>query len=427
MKGMCFGRKGVAFTQKGVAFSEILVVKIGGSSLSTAEKIRHAGELITDKAKQGTKVVVVVSAMGKTTDELIDLLNNTNSIINGEYTDEILSMGERTSARVFTSVLLSLGVKAGYLDVVDGDWPVLTDGKHSDANILVDETKRRIQSTVRRRLQDVNVLVVPGFIGKAKNGKVTTIGRGGSDATAFLIGGAVEASKIVLISDVRGIMSADPRIIENAKRLGTIRADKLVGLADSGTKFIHKKTLKYKPAGIDVRLISNESKSLDEGGTIIRGGVPNIAVESPAPSPIYSITIIGDNISANPDILAGMMEVFKEVGVSLFGVSANHDNLVLYCKDEKRKELLDALHSVVLGHEECNAIATRGDLSMVEINGIGLQETPGSIARASESLTMNGINIYGQFTVMSEIFFLVKSEELDIAKKLISEALEVKK
>lgn len=419
---MCFGKEGMTFTERSV-FSDILVVKIGGSSLSTAKKIRHAAQLIADKVKQEKKVVIIVSAMGKTTDQLMNLLNETNSTISEEHIDDVLSMGERTSARVFTSALSSLGVKAGYLDVLDRGWPVLTDGKYRDANILVTESKRRIRSVVSERLSKVDVLVIPGFIGKTKKGKITTIGRGGSDASAFVIGDSLMTRKIIFVSDVGGIMSVDPKLVNEAQRLDSITAEELIGIADSGRKFIHKKALGYKPAEMDVLLISNKSRTLDDDGTIIKGGVPGLRIES-LTKPACAITIVGKNFTSNPELLMKLIGAFEETKVSIFGISMNHNNIVLYCEEKGVGNLVKKLNSIVLHHKETTAMAVRRGLAVVKVSGIGLQETPGFIVKASQSLRANGINIYGQFTVASELFILVAKRDSERAVELVTKAAE---
>ena len=186
---MCVGRKGVYFT-KGGLLSRVSIVKFGGSSVATAEKIENAARLVTDHVKKARKVVVVISAMGKKTDELNTLAEYIGKKAKPEHADEILAMGERTSARVLTAAIAANDVNVDFIDVEKPDWPIVTDDNFGDADIILGETKKRIAELVLRRLRELDVLVLPGFIGKTAGGKITTVGRGGSDTTAFVVADA---------------------------------------------------------------------------------------------------------------------------------------------------------------------------------------------------------------------------------------------
>ncbi len=399
----------------------IMLVKFGGSSLADASKIRRAAELATDQAKTGLKVIVVVSAMGKTTDQLLEVTNGSSKKAAPEHMDEILSMGERTSARVFATVAAAQGIMAEFLDVDDADWPIITDEKHGDANLLLEHTKEQVRKTIAKRMETAQLIVVPGFIGKTQKGKLTTIGRGGSDTTAFVIGDALGLEEVILVSDVAGVMTADPKTVKNPKLLSKIAVDRLVGLADSGVKFLHKKALSYKNKNLRVKLISNASKTLLDEGTIITGSIPDIEISCEC-AQAAAVTIVGENISANPGVLSDLLAVFHRHRISLLGMSANHDNLVFYLP-ESGLTAIDDLHDTVISNSQTQALAKRGGLAVIKINGIGLQETPGSMARATGTLQKNGINIFGQYTVMSEIFVLVQSGQETEAQKLIQKEL----
>lgn len=386
-----------------------------------AERITKAAKLVA-KATEKHKVVAVISAMGKTTDELLGIAKAAAQ--SQDHVDDIIAMGERTSARVFTSALAKEGIKAGYLDVEDPDWPLITDEKHGDANVMLHETKERAQKSISARLEKLDVCVLPGFIGKTKAGRVTTIGRGGSDSTAYVVGGALNAERIILVSDVSGIMSADPKLVDAPRRIEEISVEKLVGLADSGVKFIHKKSLSYKPKHVDVKLISNQSESIEADGTRITGAMPDLEVEAISKEPAAAITIVGKELSSDP---ATMVELFNQVASeksSLLGFSANHDAIVLYCLEKDAEKLSKKLHAHFLSFKQMLGLSLRKDLAVLRINGIGLQETPGSMARVADALTSQRINIFGEFTVMSQIFVLVPYSEEKRARELVSHALD---
>jgi aspartate kinase len=410
------------FMAEGIYFSEVTVVKFGGSSLGTVEKLKKATKLVADKCRTGEKLVVVTSAMGKTTDDLLKIINGSALKQNHEV-DEILAMGERTSIRVFKALLNSEGVESDLLDIEHDEWPIITNNKHGDADILLEISEDRIKKTIISRLRKVDALIIPGFVGKSEEGRITTIGRGGSDATALVIAGALNAKEAILVSDIDGIMSADPKLIAKPHRIQEIDVDKLTGIADSGRKFIKKKALAYKKKNVPLKLINANSESLDTEGTRIVGAMTDISVELEEQNSISSVTIVGQNLSTNPRLLAQFLTVFHNNDVSLQGMSANHNSIVFYGSQEGIAKSYEKLHELVVENKESIAISRRDELGAVLLNGIGLQETPGSMSRAASILQKNGINIYGQYTVMSEIFFIVSFEDVDKSLELIKNEL----
>ncbi len=414
--------KGVYFIVDGIYFSDLSIVKFGGSSLGTVARLKKAAKLVADKCRSGEKLVVVTSAMGKTTDDLVKIINE-SSLEESSDIDEILAMGERTSIRVFRAMLRSEGVRAGFLDLEHDEWPIITNSRYGDADILLDETEERIRETLSEALKEVDVLIVPGFVGKDRCGGITTIGRGGSDATAMVIGGAINAKEVILCSDIDGIMSADPKLIKNPVLLREIDVEKLTGIADSGRKFIKKKALSYKKEEVPLRLINSSSDSLDDPGTRITGSICDISVEVLNDEPISSITIVGKGLSSNPGLLANFLNIIHDRRINLEGLSANHDSIVFYGSGKNLDDAYQVMHEEVVGNEESIAISRRDELGAIVLNGIGLQETPGSMSIASQILKDNKINIFGQYTVMSQIFLIVDGQNLIRAKELLVERL----
>ena len=169
--------------------SGTIVVKFGGSSLADHEKLLKAVMAVVAEAKRGTKIAVVVSAMGKTTDVLLTTAKNTsNGKLAKHELDDILSMGERTSVRIFATALRNNGVDACYFDPMEDKWPIITDESFQNANPIVKECIKNIQARVVPLVQQGTIPVIAGFVGKTKDGKITTLGRGGSDTTAFILG-----------------------------------------------------------------------------------------------------------------------------------------------------------------------------------------------------------------------------------------------
>src|SRR3972149_6956482 len=169
-----------------------IVVKFGGSSLADHERLSKAVAAVVSEAKRGARIAVVVSAMGKTTDLLMSTAKNTsNGKLEKRELDDILSMGERTSVRIFAAALRTNGVKSRYFDPLDDDWPIITDAAFSNANPLLEECEKRIREYVLPIMETGVVPVIAGFVGRTVDGKVTTLGRGGSDTTAFILAEAL--------------------------------------------------------------------------------------------------------------------------------------------------------------------------------------------------------------------------------------------
>ncbi|MDR1992936.1 MAG: aspartate kinase [Nitrososphaerota archaeon] len=403
-----------------------IVVKFGGSSLSDNERLLKAVNSVVNETKKGTKIAVVVSAMGKTTDVLLTTAKNTS---NGKLTkhdlDDILSMGERTSARIFAAALRNNGANAHYFDPTDNQWPIITDDAHQNANPNPKECQKNIQKYIQPLVEEGTIPVIPGFVGKTKECQITTLGRGGSDTTAFILAKGLGADQIVLVTDAEGIMSSDPKIIQTPTLLSTIEVNTLVGLADSGAKFIHSKALKYKPQNIDVKVISNQYGDLSRQGTLITGSLTTeLNAEIADPTPVAEITVIGNGLSANPQVITEVIEKVKE-NTTLLGMSMNTNSIILYVQQTQNiTKLFDQIHQITINNKETIAMAIKKDLVFIKTSGIGLEETHGIIGKISEDLRVNGINISGILTITSSILLFVDWNEQEKALKLIKTALK---
>jgi len=404
-----------------------LVVKFGGSSLSDRERIERAARLVAKESKKGTKLVVVVSAIGKTTEHLISLVNHSDKSPNKTDLDDVLAMGERTSVRVFATALKRENLDVRYFDPSDRDWPIITDDQFSNANPVVELCIQRVRDHVVPMLDWGTVPVIAGFVGRSMSGRVSTIGRGGSDTTAFILARGIDADEVVLVTDAEGILSADPKLVSSAKRLDQIDVKTLIRLADSGTKFIHRKALRYKDPNIPVRVISHSKEDLNAEGTIITGGVSNeIEVSFESNTPTMSVTLAGKGISENPEIITEISESVKKHS-TLNGLSADFDSVILYVPQSSSPALLPVIHDVITSHGEAMAMAVQRDLAFIRIKGVGLEDTPGIIGRMSTLLQETGINISGMLTLASSILVFLSWEDkevaLDLMKRVVKESL----
>ncbi len=402
-----------------------IVVKFGGSSLGEPERFSKAVAAVVAEAKRGTCIAVVVSAMGKTTDVLLNTAKNTcNGKLEKHDLDDILSMGERTSVRIFAAALRTNGAESRYFDPLDSDWPIITDNSFSNANPLLSECEKRAREYVLPVVEKGVIPVIAGFVGRTKEGKITTLGRGGSDTTAFLLAEALRADEVVLVTDAEGIMSGDPKVVPNPKRLSEIDVNMLVGLADSGAKFIHSKALKYKPKSINVRVINQAHGDLTKEGTIITGALSTeLGVSIAFPSQIAEITIVGYKVSENPKVIEEMVAKVNAQS-SLLGMSVDTNSVILYVAQQNNIDaLFNDLHKTILAHPEAKAMAVKKDLVFLKTSGVGLEETHGIIGKISEVLRVNGINIAGILTITSSILLFVDWNAREKALELIRNSL----
>jgi aspartate kinase len=402
-----------------------IIVKFGGSSLADHERLLKAVTAVVNEAKRGTHVAVVVSAMGKTTDALMTTAKNaSNGKLEKKDLDDILSMGERTSIRIFSAALKTNGAESCYFDPIDSTWPIITDSAFQNANPILKDCEKNIRECVLPVMEKGVIPVVAGFLGKTKDGKITTLGRGGSDTTAFVLAEALGADEIVLVTDADGIMSCDPKIVSIPERLNEIDVNTLVGLADSGAKFIHSKALKYKPKNINIKVINHAHGNLAKEGTIITGALATeLDAEIAHPFPVAEITVVGNGISANPQIIQAMVEKTKQHSL-LLGMSMSANSVILYVSQEKNLDaLFNDIHDITKHNKETIAMAVKKDLVFIKTSGVGLEETHGIIGKISEDLRVSGINISGILTITSSILLFVDWNEREKALKLIKNSL----
>lgn len=400
-----------------------IVAKFGGSSLDTPEKVQRAANSVAEEIRKGNRVAVVVSAMGKTTDDLLNLAKvASNGSISKRDTDSILSMGERLSAKIFSASLRSLGVQTHVFDPAEENWPIISNDLFTNADPLLDESLELIKEKIIPLVEKGIVPIVPGFVGKTRSGVPTTLGRGGSDITAFMLAQGLTAKRVVLVSDVDGILTGDPKLVKKPGKIDEISVLQLAGLANTGTKFMHLKALKYKREDIDVYLVNSSLGSLAASGTLISGSLPDLEVELGDTERIISVTCIGEQLSAHPEIFLKILRRIESGDARICGISGNHNSIIFYLSTSN-PDILNTLHRVVVSNPETIAMAVRENLALVQIRGLGLEETPGIIGRISAPLKDNGINIFGILTVSSSIDLFVDWNDRDKAIRLVRSSL----
>jgi len=388
------------------------VIKFGGADLATGERTACAAHLVADATYK--EKVVVVSAMGKTTDTLVGTVNQLGGISDEDYA-EIVSMGERTSARVFCSALRAQGVKAEFVDPTSANWPLITDSRFRDATPNEDQTRFRSTKYLAPILADGTVAVVCGFLGRDENGRVTTLGRGGSDTTALLLANCLEADDIVLVKETSGVLSADPKVVPNARFLDTLDIREAFDLMQGGAKIVKPEALKYKLPNQRLRVVSFGCQSLAEGGTEITGSFNIDSAETETRTDLISINIICE---VNSDNLRG---VFGALGDKLiYGVSSGKQSISIFTTDGDVNAVINRLHNI----EDIKAISHREKVAMLQVSHPSFIDSPGGVARISSALSEADINILEVTTSKATINVFIEENQLKNAKEAIKDAAE---
>ena len=287
---------------------DLVVVKFGGTSVGDGSRIKKAAQSVVNEYMKGSQVVVVVSAVNKTTDELIGL---SDEAIGESLTDKqkagIMAMGELTSARLFSATIESLGVKSEFIDPYNDLWPIKTDSNYLEAKIDFNTTKQKTEGLMQLVNQGV-IPVVCGFLGQGSNGEITTLGRGGSDVTAFLIGHCLNANEVVIVTDVDGVMSTDPNKIESAELLEEISVEEMRDLATHGAQVLHPHALRYKDPLISAKIINFAHGDISSKGTRIVGPYEGdmMTCVTKYKNPISLIAIVGDAMVKTSGLMAGI-------------------------------------------------------------------------------------------------------------------------
>lgn len=410
----------------------LIVQKYGGSSVADATAIKRVAKRITEAKRAGDEVVVVVSAMGDTTDELLDLANEISPRPPSREMDILLTAGERISMALLAMAIANLGVEAQSFTGQQAG--VITDDAHGRARIIDVKASR-----IRQALDDGAVAIVAGFQGVTEHtNDVTTLGRGGSDTTAVAIAAALDADVCEIYTDVDGVFTADPRIVPTARKITRITYEEMLDMAASGAKVLGLRCVEYgRRHGVRIHVRSSFS---GHTGTLVTDepAAPDDALEGEGhmEQPIISgvahdrseakITVVG--VPDVPGTAAQIFEVVAASGVNIDmivqNVSAAQTGLTdisftLPAADgQKAIAALDAMSSTI-GFASLQYDDTIGKLSLI---GAGMRSHPGVSARLFGALRDAGINIEMISTSEIRVSVVTRADQLDDAVRAVHTA-----
>ena len=405
---------------------DLVVVKFGGTSVGNGSRIKKAAQSVVNEYMKGSRVIVVVSAVNKTTDELLGLSNEAIGVgLTDKQKAEIMAMGELTSSRLFSATIESLGVKSMFIDPYNDLWPIITDSNSLEAKIDFKTTEQKMEGILELVNQGI-IPVICGFLGKGPSGEITTLGRGGSDITAFLIGRCLEANEVIIVTDVDGVMSTDPNKIEDAELLDEISVEEMRDLATHGAQVLHPHALKYKDPLISAKIINFNHGDLSSKGTRIVGPFEGEMLTSVSiyKNPISLIAIVGEAMLNKVGLLASLTTCLAEADINVFGISAGQNSITVFVDKKDSERAYRLLHARVVDIDVLSSLSLGRDTAMITYVSPDIIDTPGIISQITEPLRKTNINIVEIISSQTAVVLFVEWEDGDKTYRLINEVLQ---
>jgi aspartate kinase len=400
----------------------LIVQKFGGTSVGNVERIMNAASRTEEEKRNGNDVVVVVSAMGKTTDHLVTMANEISSSPSKREMDMLLSTGEQVTIALLSLALAEKGIEA--VSYTGWQAGIKTEAVHSNARIIDIDTEK-----VKRDLSNGKVVIVAGFQGVTEEGEITTLGRGGSDTTAVALAAALKADKCDIYTDVTGVFTTDPRYVKSARKLLSVSYDEMLELANLGAGVLHPRAVEFaKNYGLPIEVRSSMEK---ERGTIIEeeiGMEQNLIVRGVAfEDQITRVSVLGVSTS-----LKGLSTIFTTLAKNHINVDiivqsrteADSANISFSIKSNDLPETLDVLENnkEVLNYK---SIESETGLAKVSIVGSGMVSNPGVAATMFEVLEGNGVQVKMVSTSEIKVSTVIEEKQMVNAVESLHEAFEL--
>jgi aspartate kinase len=400
----------------------LVVQKYGGTSVADPDRMRAVADNVAFTRRHGNDVVVVASAMGKSTDNLLALAAQVSETRDGREMDMLLTTGERVAAALLTMALHDLGVDA--VSFTGSQVGIITDTSHGKAKIVAVKGDR-----VRDALAAGKVAVVAGFQGVSTDKEVTTMGRGASDLTATALASALGADACEIYTDVTGVFSADPRIVPQARKLSRVSFDEMLEMAGSGSKVLALRSVEFaRNHGVDLHVRS--SFTWEQGTWIVNSDEKEDGMEDPIISGVVTdvseskVTVLG--VPDRPGISAALFE-------PLAAANVNVDMIVQNTSTEGTTDISFTMPSADMSvaedivrkvAEEINAggVNHDQDIAKVSLVGAGMKSSPGVAAKMFRTLADEGVNIEMISTSTIRISVVVASRDLERAARALHTA-----
>jgi len=404
---------------------KIIVQKFGGTSVADTDKIKNVAQTVIREKNNGNDVVVVVSAMGHTTDHLVKMAKELNPNPSAREMDMLLSTGECVSIALLTMAIQAAGYKAVSFNATQVG--ILTENVHSKARIVDIKTDK-----LKKNLEEGNIIVVAGFQGVTGDGEITTLGRGGSDTSAVALAAALNAERCDIYTDVEGVYTTDPRVVPTASRLDEISYEEMLELAHAGANVLHPRSVETaKQCAVPLRVRS--SFNLDNMGTLIVG-VEKMELNKPVAgvaADLSQVRIVVCDVPDTPGEAATLFSGLAQENISVDMIIQSYARKVSNTNDIAftiAKEDLDKT-KVVLNEVKqklhAGDIQIDDNIAKVSIIGAGMIDRPGIASTMFDTLAKTGINIRMISTSEIKISCLINKEDAQKAVKALHEVFNL--
>ena len=393
----------------------LIVQKFGGSSVANAERVMNVASIVTDTYAKGNDVVVVVSAQGDTTDDLIEKANEINPKASKREKDMLLAAGEQISISLLAMAIEKLGYHA--VSLLGWQAGFNTTSAHTSARIRKVEPDR-----IKKELDKKNIVIVAGFQGISKYGDITTLGRGGSDTSAVAIAAALKADKCQIFTDVEGVYTADPRKVENAKKLKEITYDEMLELATLGAQVLNNRSVEMaKKYGVELEVLSSLNPV---PGTIVKEvtKMEKMLIRGVTKDKdVALVSILG--LQDTPGIAFKIFSKLsaKEINVDIILQSFGRDgtkDIVFTVSKDNGPVAVEILESFL---DNCKIVCNT-EVAKVSIVGAGMETHPGTASKMFEALYESNINIQMISTSEIKISVIIDAENADRAVSAVHKA-----
>jgi len=393
----------------------LIVQKYGGTSVGTPERILNVARRVIASQQEGNSIVVVVSAMSGVTDGLIKLARDVSSQPTEREMDVLLATGEQTTIALTAMAINGLGGKA--VSLTGAQAGIITNGIHTKAKISNIAPRQ-----VRQYLKEGFVCIVAGFQGQTLEGRITTLGRGGSDLTAIAIAAAVKADMCEIYTDVDGVYTCDPRVVPNARKIDVIAYDELLEMASSGSKVMQSRSVEFAKkfkVPFEVRSSFNTNR-----GTIVKEesiGLENVVVRGVSierKQAKVTITNVPDKPGTASRIFTALSEANVIIDVIVQNVSVSGSTDISFTLSADELEKLGDLIDRVAAEIGAGQVTKKSGIAKLSVVGIGMRSHSGVAATLFESLGHGGVNIQMISTSEIKIAVIIDEAQIELAAKL---------
>ena len=405
-----------------------IVIKFGGTSIATTARINDIARKIA-KLGRGHEVAVVVSAMGNQTSELLKLFQQVNRLARDKtQLSEVVGLGEILSARLMAAAMNGIGIQAVAVTPDKENWPIFAQAadkqalasekinQEGSAIIDLEKTNEACRKHLRPLMKKGVIPVVCGFLA-LDNGKLITLGRGGSDISATLLGRGLKADKVIIVTDVSGIMRGDPKLVRTNRHLVKISVKEIEVLSRGGARVVHPAALRHKLPAQKVVIMDFKNPDYRSGGTEIMGHIRARIFRTP--EKLAFLTIVGQKFLATAGLLQKITRRLSEGSISIYGISISENYIGLYVREDLAQAAYQHVYGITHAEPKFKAVSILKDIGRLRVTSPSFIEEPGVIGRIGNLLALNNINILEMNTVKSDITLFLSQSDLPKAYRLL--------